>query len=214
MWRDQRPRTAARRRAVERNLMRQIILGSLAAATIAFVFGCGSKPAAPQATEPTSESKPQTTAETTPPVEEAKPAKNLDAKIEATWESKLRYQANTPPTNCAVAGRVRLFAADKETPQKGDGQVSILLYDHTLQSSAGEPLLIEEWRIDADSLKHFLVEDAAAPVYSFVLPWSTYKPEITQVQMEVKYEPKSGKTLSTKSDVLTLDHSEMKEAAK
>jgi hypothetical protein len=193
--------------------MRQLIIGSLAAGTIAFVIGCGTKraeaPPASSASDNTPEIKLDTD-DNLSPEEEKKPAKNLEARIEATWESKLRYQADSPPTNCAVAGRVRLFATDQETA----GEITIELYDHTQQPSVPEPVLLQEWRIESDSLKHFLAEKTASPEYNFVLPWSTYKPEITQVRLEVKYEPKSGKMLSTKSDVLTLDHSDMKEQAK
>ena len=167
-----------------------------------------------RANDVTAESKPDRDEQPSPPVEEKKPATDREARIEATWESKLRYQPDSPPTNCAVAGRVRFFVSEKEAAQEAAGQVTIELYDHTPQPGGTEPLLLEEWRIDGDSLKHFLAEKAVSPEYNFVLPWSTYKPEIAQVRMEVKYEPKSGKTLSAKSDVLTLDRSEMKEQAK
>jgi hypothetical protein len=200
--------------------MRPFILGSIAVGTIAFVIGCGAKPAkAPSTSTAASvadeskpvndESKPETDNQSSPPVEQEKQVHVAEARIEAAWDSKLRYQANMPPTNCVVAGRARFFTAENESSKEATGTVTIELYDCTPQSSATEPLLLEDWSIEGDSLKHFLAENTASPEYSFMLPWGTYKADITQVRMVVKYEPKAGKMLSTKSDVLTLDHSEM-----
>jgi hypothetical protein len=194
--------------------MRRLIFGSLAAGTFAFVLGCGSKqadsPPASQTSTVSDERKHDTDEKPSPSKEERTTGKQGEARIEANWESKLRYQADSLPTNCAVAGRVRFFREDKEASQEADGKVIIQLYDQTSPSSNELPPL-EEWTIDAATVKFFLAANTSSPEYAFVLPWSTYTAEITQVRMEMKYEPKVGKTLSAKSDVLTLDRSEMKD---
>lgn len=205
--------------------MRQLILGSIAATTFFLVVGCGTKrtaaPPAATADNNATESKQDADHKPPAPATDSKPAKKLEAKLEATWDGKLHYYAEPasavsktatpPPTNCAVAGRVRLFAADQEKPQEADGTLTVMLLDCTPQTGFEEPLLVYEWRIEADSLKTFLAEKTAGPEYAFVLPWDSYKKEITQVRLDVKYEPKTGPPLLTKSDVLMLDHSEMKE---
>jgi len=194
--------------------MRRLILGSLAAATAAFVLGCGTKhadaPPAPQPSAVADDGKPDADEKPSSSNEEKTPAKARAAHIEAAWESKLRYQPDSPPTNCAVAGRVRFFSEEKETPQEANGHVTIQLFDQTSPGDEKAPPL-EEWSIDATTVKFFLAANTSSPEYAFVLPWSTYKPEITQVRMEVKYEPKAGQSVTAKSDVLTLDRSEMKD---
>lgn len=197
-------------------MRRRHITGCLAAGTLAFIIGCGTKQAdAPPAPSPSSvaeDREPQVEEKQTLVVEDKAPAPQRDARIEAVWESKLRNQPDSPPSNCAIAGHVRFFRAGKESSEEADGVVTIQLHDRTVTPQGEEPPPLEEWRIEGGTLKYFLASQVSSPEYTFVLPWSSYKPEITQVRMEVKYESKSGNTVSAKSDVLTLDRSELKEA--
>jgi hypothetical protein len=197
--------------------MRRQIIGSMAASAVVLalggVLGCnrgGPDPGAPPSNN-VSETKHEGDHDSAAGDAETKTKKNREEHLEATWEGKLHYMPGAPPTNCAVAGRVRLFAADENTPKAADGILTIMLLDSTSRSGDSEPLLIEEWRIDADSLQSFRNQNAAHPEYTFMLPWSTYKNEIEKMRLDVKYEPKSGRTLVKEGEVLTIDPSEMKE---
>lgn len=190
--------------------MRRQIIGSMAvgmAIVLGVVSGCnrGVPSPGPSAASPSvGDDKQQTS-----PI--AKTEKNSEEHLEAAWESKLHYLPDSPPTNCAVAGRVRLYAANENTPKIADGVLTVMLLDCTPRSGDGEPLLIEEWRIDADSLPTFRNPNAAHPEYTFLLPWSTYKKEIENMRLDVKYEPISGRTLLKEGERLTVDGREMME---
>jgi hypothetical protein len=209
--------SAATDGAVERNLMRHLILGSIATGTLALIVGCGTKhadaPAAATSNNNVTETKPETDDKTPAPVADTKPAaKQEEARIVATWEAKLHYYEEpgkgSKTGTCAVAGQVRLFAAGQDKPQAADGELSVMLYDCSPETGFDEPPLIYEWRIDADSLKSFLADKAEE--YTFLLPWDAYKKEVTKARIDVKYTPKNGNALLTKSEILTLDQSEMK----
>jgi len=163
---------------------------------------------------PTAEVKPVTTDTPPPSKDEPKPATKREARVKSVWDAKVHYQPDSPPTNCAVAGQVRLFAANEDRPQKGNGTLIVMLLDCTPQSGVNEPTLIEEWRIEADTLQHFLATDSTEAVYSLVLPWSTYKPDIASMRVDVKYDPKEGSSLFAQGEILRIDHGEMKERAR
>jgi hypothetical protein len=207
---------------VERNLMRHLILGSLAIGTLALVIGCGTKNAdtSPAANNNT-ESKKDADDKAPASAGEKLATTKSEARVEATWEGKLKSYmepasaaatTGTPPSaGCAVAGRVRLFLTEKGKPQETDGSLTVMLYDCSPDSGLAEPLRIQEWHFEGELLKYFHAENDADSEYSFVLPWNTYKKDMTNVRIDVKYEPKTGSALTTKGEVLTLDHSEMTE---
>ena len=206
--------------SVKGNLMRQLILGLIAVGTLALVIGCGSKqadaPPTSSANNNVTEVKKDNSEKPPVSVGEKLAAPTVEARIEATWDSKLKYykeptsagaKTTTPPSaDCAVSGHVRLVLPEKEA----DGLLTVTLYDCTPQPGPDEPRLNCEWHIEGMMLKHFRTENVADPEYTFVLPWDTYKKDMTKVRIDMKYEPKTGTTLNIQGEVLTLDHSEMK----
>jgi hypothetical protein len=210
--------------SVKGNLMRQFILGLIAAGAIGLVIGCGTKsaeaPASSSASNTNTESKLDTDEKTPTPAGEKLAAPKLEARIEATWDSKLKdykepasaaAMPDTPPSaNCAITGRVRLFLADKEKSQEADGKLTVMLYDCTPNPSFDEPRLTDEWPFEGEILKHYRTGNVADPEYTFLLPWCSFNKDTTKVRIDVKYESKTGTTLNIQGEVLTLDHSEMK----
>jgi hypothetical protein len=93
-----------------------------------------------------------------------------------------------------LGGRMYLFGEGSDCPLVGDGCLVVDLYDdsHPVGSNS---VPLEEWRIDRDTLKRLLRRDAVGWGYTLFLPWGTYKPEIKQVQLRLRYEPVNGTPL-------------------
>lgn len=150
------------------------------------------------------------------PVVAAKPAPPTPkpgtpaAKLVATWRKEV--QAGTDPVTqkpiAGVMGRVYLMEKSGAFPVPGDGSISVALYDHT----GDEAKELEVWNFPAEVLPQVLQADAVGQGYTLALPWSSYKPEITQVRYRVTYTPKKGEPLSTSSEVITLEHGAVQQA--
>lgn len=111
--------------------------------------------------------------------------------------------ANRGAPTKGLGGRMYLFGEGDSCPVTGDGCVVVDLYDETPPTgNAAVPL--EEWRIDRATLKRLLRRDAVGWGYSLFLPWGTYKPEITQVQLRLRYEPATGTPLYAESSSLVF----------
>jgi hypothetical protein len=96
-----------------------------------------------------------------------------------------------------LAGRVYLFGPNIDCPVTGDGSLVIDLFvapiDHGPPAQPPAPL--EEWRFDRDTLHRLLRRDAVGWGYTVFLPWSTYRPDINQVYLKVRYDPRTGAPL-------------------
>jgi hypothetical protein len=102
--------------------------------------------------------------------------------------------ANRGAPTPGIGGRMYLFGEGSNCPLIGDGCVALDLYDDT-HPLGSNPVPLEEWRIDQATLKRLLRRDAFGWGYTLFLPWGTYRPEITQVQLRLRYEPVNGTPL-------------------
>jgi hypothetical protein len=120
------------------------------------------------------------------------PPTGVPCQVVATWH---KYIVWTPdPVNGGVptpglAGRLYLFGPEIGRPIVSDGSLVVDLYDHT---AGGQPVLLEEWRIDSDTLRRLLRRDPIGWGYTLFLPWGTYNPAITRVELKVRYHPVNG----------------------
>jgi hypothetical protein len=184
----------------------------LIAATLALVLiggiilACrtGPRPAAPD--QPAGETQPDPGAGAP-----TQSAARHDDGLEVTWENKVRYDADTAETHGAMAGRVRLTGGDE--PREGADALTVTLYNHTPAPGRTDPVPSDVWRVDSATLKHWRAEGSEPPEYRLLLPWGSYSPDVAEVRLEAVLELKSGKKLTARSDVLTVDHSEMNAAA-
>jgi hypothetical protein len=107
-----------------------------------------------------------------------------------------------------IGGRLYLFGEGSDCPLMGEGCVVVDLYEETLRIGGTTPVPLEEWRIDKATLKRLLRRDAVGWGYTLFLPWGTYKPEITQVQLRLRYEPAKGTPLYAESSSLVFHKGE------
>ena len=102
-----------------------------------------------------------------------------------------------------IAGRLYLFGPDG-FPLVGEGSVTVDLCDMTPETTGGQPKLIERWEIDRETLRKLAKKDMIGWGYTLFLPWSTYRPEINRVQLQVRYAPDKGLPLFSSQSMVTL----------
>jgi hypothetical protein len=133
--------------------------------------------------------------------ESLKPPPPGDAfQVIATWQNHVLFAPD--PTRAGepspgLAGRLYLFGKQIDFPLTGNGQLVVDLFDE----SSGEPVLQEEWRIDAATLDRLLRKDVLGWGYTLFLPWKNYRPEICKVRMRCRYEPAKGSPLFCEAPV-------------
>ena len=128
-------------------------------------------------------------------------------QIVTTWTNQVvtspdavRRGAPTP----AISGRLYLF--DKHgLPVVGDGGVTIELYDVSAPAKGGDAKLLELWKLDQEILRGLLQRDMIGWGYTLLLPWGTYSPAITAIEMRVCYQPLKGLPLYSQGGTVTLN---------
>ena len=136
------------------------------------------------------------------------PAPAPVCQVVTTWCHEVMFAPdpvhNGTPTP-GLAGRLYLFGPEIGYPLVGDGSVTVDLFDEGTKAAGGAPVLLEEWRIDHDTLHRLLKRDTIGWGYTLFLPWGTYKPEISCVRLKLRYEPLKGSPLFSESGALTLN---------
>jgi hypothetical protein len=103
-----------------------------------------------------------------------------------------------------LAGRVYLFGQALGHPVAGNGMAIIELQDLTHANAQTKPRLLERWEIDSVTLNRLLRKDTIGWGYTLFLPWSTYRQDISKVQLQVRYVPEKGLPLFSPPAVVTL----------
>ena len=126
-------------------------------------------------------------------------------QVHATWENRVvvtQDVVNAGKPLLGLGGRLYLFGQELGHPVVGDGMVIVEVADVT--NAQNKPQLLERWEIDAETLKRLTRKDMIGWGYSLFLPWRTYRPDITKVQLQVRYVPAKGMPLFSPPSVVTL----------
>jgi hypothetical protein len=98
-----------------------------------------------------------------------------------------------------LVGRIYLFGQALATPLEGDGAVMVELFNlaevvppGTEGTPEGGPRRLERWIIDPVTLQKLRRKDMIGWGYNLALPWGTYRPDLTRLQMRVCYQPAKG----------------------
>lgn len=138
---------------------------------------------------------------------EAPPPPQSAFQVHATWENRVLITqdvVNNGRPLVGLGGRLYLFGQELGHPVAGDGMAIVEVADVTHANAQTKPKLIERWEIDADTLKRLLRKDMIGWGYSLFLPWQTYRPDITKVQLQVRYVPAKGMPLFSPPAVIAL----------
>ena len=129
-------------------------------------------------------------------------------QIAATWNHQVVF-APDPTHNGAptpgLAGRLYLFGKEISYPLVEEGSLIVDLYDETKPAAEGQPLPLEEWRLDPATLKRLAKKDMIGYGYTLFLPWGTYKPEINQIHLKIRFVTAKGDTFYADSGRVSLD---------
>jgi len=138
----------------------------------------------------------------------------------ATWNHQVVFAADPVHGGAeepGLVGRLYLFGPEVSFPLIDDGSVVIDLFDDTQPSAqtgekgrgegAAQPLPLEEWRFDPVTLKKLVKKDMVGWGYTLFLPWGTYKPDINQVHLKVRYVTAKGIPFFAESGPLSLQQS-------
>jgi hypothetical protein len=130
------------------------------------------------------------------------------SQIVATWNHQVVFVpdpvhgGNEEP---GLAGRLYLFGPEISYPLIDEGSVVVDLFDDTKPAGEGQPVPLEEWRLNPDTLKRLAKRDMIGWGYTLFLPWGTYKPEISQVHLKVRYVTAKGIPFFAESGPLSLN---------
>jgi hypothetical protein len=113
--------------------------------------------------------------------------------------------ANRGAPTKGLGGRMYLFGEGNDCPLiGGDGCAIVDLYDETPPAGGNSEVPLEEWRIDSATLKRLLRRDAVGWGYTLFLPWGTYRPDISHIELRLRYEPAKGTPLYAENSSVVL----------
>ena len=130
-------------------------------------------------------------------------------QVVATWNHQVVFapdptHGGTPSPG--LAGRLYLFGPEVSFPLVEEGSLIVDLFDDTKPATAdGQPLPLEEWRLDPSTLKRLVKRDMIGYGYTLFLPWGTYRPEINQIHLKVRFVTAKGNSYYADSGRVSLD---------
>lgn len=136
-----------------------------------------------------------------------KPPTGKVCQVVATWNRHVAFApdpANGGVLTPGIVGRLYLFGPQIDFPLAAEGCLTVDLFDDRPRAEGAPPVLLEEWRLDKDTLANLLRKDTIGWGYTLFLPWGTYKPDLTRVRLKLRYDPVGGTPLYTESGPLTL----------
>jgi hypothetical protein len=137
----------------------------------------------------------------------SEPAITPPCQIVTTWQPEVRFIPDTLHNgrpSPSLVGRMYLFGTDIGYPLAGNGRVVVDIFDETPGHPHNPDAPLEEWRVDENTLQRLLKKDTIGLGYTLVLPWGTYRPDISQIHLRVRYEQPAGPPLFTESSVIAL----------
>jgi len=126
----------------------------------------------------------------------------IPCEVVVAWNPEVVFRpdpANRGAPTPGLGGRMYLFGEGSDCPLMGDGCVVVDLYEGTPPIGGNASVPLEEWQFDRETLKRLLRRDAVGWGYTLYLPWGTYKPEIKQVELRLRYERANGTPLYAES---------------
>jgi hypothetical protein len=130
----------------------------------------------------------------------------VPCQIVSTWKPEVLHVADPARQGLSspgLAGRLYLFGAEVDTPMAAEGNLYIDLYDLG-QGGPVPPVHLENWHLDPVTLKRLKKKDPVGEGYTLFLPWATYRPDISRIQLKIRYETGAEYPLYADTGPLTL----------
>ena len=135
-------------------------------------------------------------------------------RLVSAWENKVVFAPDVSRGGAVMpglSGRVFLFGPDMAVPYITDGTLVVDLHDATPQGGVSEPKMIEQFRIAPEALAQLAKKDVFGDGYTIFFPWSTYRPDISHLYIQMRFETTKGDAYFHQSGTFTVDHAEAKE---
>jgi hypothetical protein len=136
------------------------------------------------------------------------PPTGKPSQVHVAWHNQVifapdpvRGGVNSP----GLAGRLYLFGPNMGYPLAGDGSIIVDLFDPTQKGADGEPKHLERWNLDKDTLQRCLRHDTIGWGYTLLLPWGTYKPDLAQIVLRVRYDLAKGAPIYANPATITFN---------
>jgi hypothetical protein len=131
-----------------------------------------------------------TTADLIPAIGDG-PASGEVTQVSAVWHDQVLFSpdpANGGVMSPGLAGRLFFFGPNMGHPLAANGDVVVGLFDPTHLGPDGSPTALGTWKFEKAMLQQFLRHDTIGWGYTLLLPWPSYRPDIKQVEMRVRYD--------------------------
>jgi hypothetical protein len=118
----------------------------------------------------------------------------IPVQAAAGWQPYVLFAADPTHEGAltpGLAGRLYLFGSKAYVPIAAAGKVEVRLYPDPPNPGAPDAPL-EIWRLDSQTLKGKLQHDPVGWGYSLLLPWGTYRSDLTHVRLTVRFDPEKG----------------------
>jgi hypothetical protein len=138
---------------------------------------------------------------------QAPPAEGI-CEVATIWKNEVVYTPD--PTRGGrnipgIAGRLYFYGEKRDFSRMADGAVVVDLYDMTHPDPQVNMPPLEEWRIDKVTLQKLFRQDTIGWGYTVFLPWSTYRPDLTHIELRVRFESGKGLPIYAQSEPMTLN---------
>jgi hypothetical protein len=131
----------------------------------------------------------------------------MPVKITSWWENRVVFPQDTVSGQPmpSLVGCVYLLAEDDGNPLACDGTLYVELCDVSRLAPGESPTPLERWTLDKASLKKLLRKDIVGQRYTVPLPWGSYRPDITKVQLQLTFVPDKGTPIHASPAQVTLN---------
>ena len=131
---------------------------------------------------------------------------NQVSQVVGVWNNQVLIGVD-PAHNGApmygLAGRIFLYSAGMDRNLYSDGNMVIEMWGTPPEQPQSPPVRLESWEIKKDILNSAcLRKDGFGEGYTLNLPWPSYRPDLSQLQMRVRYEPPKGLPVYGESTVV------------
>ena len=101
-----------------------------------------------------------------------------------------------------LTGRMYFMGAEVGHSFQALGRVTVTL--HEIKPDGQMAVNSEVWKIDGHTLQNLLRKDFVGWGYTLFLPWSTMRPDINQVRLQIKFEPLNGAPIYSRPTDVTV----------
>jgi hypothetical protein len=130
-------------------------------------------------------------------------------QVVATWDQAVRYTpdpANNGVLVPGIAGRVYLFGpGEVKDPLVGNGTLTVELFDPARPPGPNGAIPVYHWSLDAGTMQKLLRRDPVGMGYTLWLPCLPYDPQMTQVELRMRYDQDKCMPIYSEPATLTLN---------